>query len=125
MNSFNHGIKKVSFEDAEKNRLALEGEYKEKFGVKDVDAYESCFTYREDFSTNLIVLKGPCVFINEGGDDDVYKSDIYEGDVKFLDLFHEFNISIKETNDFHHIFLEDIYIKEEDGVKRVVFITGS
>lgn len=117
--------KEVSFKKAELNRKNLEGEYSKKYNTTDVPAYESWLTYKAEFSPEEVVLSGPCYFFNEGWGVDTYKSKIYNGDVTFMELFHEFNVSINETGDTHHCFLEGIHVKERDGVKEVVFITGS
>lgn len=116
-------VVQISHKESCVNRDKLEKEYKKRFN-ENPEAYESWKTYSQNFSFQEKLFEGPCCLINEGTHKSS-KSKLYEKGINFFELFHEFNLSIKETEDYHHRFLEGVYIVDNNGLNEIYFITGS
>jgi len=73
-------------------------------------------------------IEGKVIFIRERDSFAIglYQSEIFENPT-WLEICGSANDSIIQTGDYHHIFLEGIYIerKEEDGVRIARLIMGS
>ena len=72
-------------------------------------------------------IEGKVIFIREKDSFAIapYQSELFENPT-WLEICGCANDSIIQTGDYHHVFLEDVYIEgEEDGVKIAKLIMGS
>lgn len=67
---------------------------------------------------------GKTQFIRVNYDDDEYRSKVYNNPTR-TDMLEEANKSITKLNDHHNVFLEDLYVKKENGINIVQMYFGN